>query len=43
MNYEERDPYGMYKVNPIGASGSRRIGHEYGNLRRNQVNGRSKT
>lgn len=23
MNYEERDPYGMYKVNPIGASGSR--------------------
>jgi len=22
MNYEERDPYGMYKVNPISASGS---------------------
>jgi sporulation protein YlmC with PRC-barrel domain len=22
MNYEERDPYGMYKINPIGASGS---------------------
>jgi hypothetical protein len=22
MNYEERDPYGMYKVSPNGASGS---------------------
>jgi sporulation protein YlmC with PRC-barrel domain len=22
MNYEERDTYGMYKINPVGASGS---------------------